>query len=118
MTEQRFDGVCDALENCPAEAAHMKSRSGLMIAIRAVDGWQLSQAEAASRLGVTQLRMNDLLRGRIDKLSLDALIILATEAGLTVAWRVSKPAARRSDNIRNRNRTTAYVIMATERLRF
>ncbi|HEY8332893.1 MAG TPA: XRE family transcriptional regulator [Tardiphaga sp.] len=84
MSEQRFDSVWDALENAPAEAANMKARSGLMIAIRdAVDGWQLTQAEAAKRLGVTQPRMNDLLRGRIDKLSLDALMILATTAGLT-----------------------------------
>jgi predicted XRE-type DNA-binding protein len=37
--------------------------------------------------------MNDLLRGRIDKFSLDALMILATTAGLTVEWRVIKPAA-------------------------
>lgn len=94
MTEPRFDSVWDALENSPAEAANMKARAGLMIAIRdAVDGWQLSQAEAASRLGVTQPRINDLLRGRIDKFSLDALMILATQAGLTVEWRVSKPAA-------------------------
>jgi predicted XRE-type DNA-binding protein len=94
MSEQRFDSVWDALENSPAEAANMKARSGLMIAIRdAVDGWQLTQTEAAKRLGVTQPRMNDLLRGRIDKFSLDALMVLATEAGLTVEWRVSKPAA-------------------------
>jgi predicted XRE-type DNA-binding protein len=94
MTEARFDSIWDALENSPAEAANMKARAGLMIAIRdAVDGWQLTQAEAAKRLGVTQPRMNDLLRGRIDKFSLDALMILATEAGLTVEWRVSKPAA-------------------------
>jgi predicted XRE-type DNA-binding protein len=65
-----------------------------MIAIRdAVDGWKLTQAEAAKRLGVTQPRMNDLLRGRIGKSSLDALMILATEAGLKVEWRVGKPAA-------------------------
>jgi predicted XRE-type DNA-binding protein len=94
MTEQRFDSVWDALENSPAEAANMKARSGLMIAIRdVIEGWQLTQAEAASRLGVTQPRLNDLLRGRIDKFSLDALMILATGAGLTVEWRVSKPAA-------------------------
>ena len=92
MTEQRFDSVWDALENSPAEAANMKARAGLMTAIRdAADGWKLTQAEAAKRLGVTQPRMNDLLRGRIDKFSLDALMILATEAGLTVEWRVSKP---------------------------
>ena len=94
MTEQRFDSVWDALENSPAEAANMKARSSLMIAIRdVIEGWQLTQAEAASRLGVTQPRLNDLLRGRIDKFSLDALMILATGAGLTVEWRVGKPAA-------------------------
>jgi predicted XRE-type DNA-binding protein len=54
---------------------------------------ELTQVEAAKRLGVTQPRMNDLLRGRIDKFSLDALMILATTAGLTVEWRVIKPAA-------------------------
>ena len=94
MTEQRFDSVWDALENSPAEAANMKARSSLMIAIRdVIEGWQLTQAEAASRLGVTQPRLNDLLRGRIDKFSLDALMILAAGAGLTVEWRVGKPAA-------------------------
>lgn len=94
MAEARFDSVWDALENSPAEAANMKARSDLMIAIRdAVDGWQLTQAEAATRLGVTQPRMNDLLRGRIDKFSLDALTILAIEAGLVVEWRIRKPAA-------------------------
>jgi predicted XRE-type DNA-binding protein len=94
MTEPRFDSVWDALENSPAEAANMKARSGLMIAIRdAVNGWQLTQTEAAKRLGVTQPRMNDLLRGRIDKFTIDALMILATQAGLTVEWRVSQPAA-------------------------
>jgi len=94
MTEPVFDSVWDALENSPAEAANMKARSGLMIAIRdVVDGWELTQVEAAKRLGVTQPRMNDLLRGRIDKFSLDALMILAAAAGLTVEWRVVKPAA-------------------------
>lgn len=94
MSETRFANVWDALENSPAEAANMKARASLMIAIRdAVDGWKLTQTEAAKRLGVTQPRLNDLLRGRIDKFSLDALIVLATEAGLTVEWRVGKPAA-------------------------
>lgn len=94
MTGERFDSVWDALENSPAEAANMKARSGLMIAIQeAVASWKLTQAEAAKRLGVTQPRMNDLLRGRIDKFSLDALMILASSAGLTVEWRIAKTAA-------------------------
>jgi len=94
MDDQRFANVWDAVEETPGEAALMKARSGLMIAIReAVAGWKLTQVEAAKRLGVTQPRMNDLLRGRIDKFSLDALMILATGAGLTVEWRVAKSAA-------------------------
>ena len=94
MTEERFDSVWQALETSPADAANMKARSGLMIAIQeAVAGWKLTQAEAAKRLGVTQPRLNDLLRGRIDKFSLDALMLLATAAGLTVEWRISRPAA-------------------------
>ena len=72
----------------------MKARSGLMNAIQeAIADWKLTQAEAAKRLGVTQPRMNDLLRGRIDKFSLDALMILATGSGLTVEWRIAKTAA-------------------------
>jgi len=94
MTGECFESVWDALEDSPAEAANMKARSGLMIAIQeAVVSWKLTQAEAAKRLGVTQPRMNDLLRGRIDKFSLDALMILATGAGLKVEWRVAKAAA-------------------------
>lgn len=94
MTEDHFDSIWDALEDSPAEAANMKARSGLMTAIReAVLGWNVTQADAARRLGVTQPRMNDLLRGRIDKFSLDALMVLASSAGLTVEWRIGKTAA-------------------------
>jgi predicted XRE-type DNA-binding protein len=94
MTDQRFDSVWDALENSPAKAANMKARADIMIAIRgAVDAWGITQTAAAKRLGVTQPRMNDLLRGRIDKFSLDALMNLAAPAGLTVKWRVVRSAA-------------------------
>ena len=94
MDDQQFANFWDAVEQNPGEAAVMKARSGLMIAIQeAVAGWKLTQAEAAKRLGVTQPRMNDLLRGRIDKFSLDALMILASSAGLSVEWRIAKTAA-------------------------
>ena len=94
MEIHSFENVFDAIADTPAEAANMKARAGLMTAIRdAAEGWKLTQAEAAKRLGVTQPRMNDLLRGRIDKFSLDALMILATQAKLTVEWWVGKPAA-------------------------
>ncbi len=94
MTEERFDSVWHALENSPAEAANMRARSDIMIAIRdTVASWKLTQAEAAKRLGITQPRMNDLLRGRIDKFSVDALMNLATAAGLKVEWHIARTAA-------------------------
>jgi predicted XRE-type DNA-binding protein len=48
---------------------------------------------AAKKLGLTQPRMNDLLRGRINKFSLDTLMNLATRAGLAVRVEVVRPAA-------------------------
>ncbi len=55
-----------------------------MIAIsEAVSGWRVTQTEAR-RLAVTQPRLNDLLRGRVGKFSLDALVALAARAGLAV----------------------------------
>jgi len=94
MKEQRFKSVWDAIESSPAEAANMKARSDVLIAIRkVVDGWNVTQAEAAKRLGINQPRVNDLLRGKIDKFSLDALMNLAARAGLSVRVKVVRPAA-------------------------
>ena len=73
MKKQRFDSVWDAIEPSRAQAANMKARAEMMIAIReTVAAWGLTQARTAKRLGLTQPRLNDLLRGRINKFSLDA----------------------------------------------
>jgi predicted XRE-type DNA-binding protein len=94
MKRQRFASVWDAIEDSPSEAANMRARANLVIAIReVVDSWALTQAQAAKRLGVTQPRMNDLVRGRIGKFSLDALINLAARAGLSVRVEVVRRAA-------------------------
>ncbi len=91
---QVFGSVWDALEDSPAEAANMRLRSELMIAVQeAVAGWGLTQVEAAGRLEVTQPRLNDLLRGRVGKFSLDALILLAERAGLSVRMQIERAAA-------------------------
>jgi predicted XRE-type DNA-binding protein len=93
MARQKFMSVWDALEDSAAEAANMRARSELMIAVRSrIESWKMSQTEAARRLGLTQPRLNDLMRGRIDKFSLDALINLAKPAGLTVRIRIGKAA--------------------------
>ena len=94
MKEKRFKSVWDALEDSPAQSASMKARADVMIAIRkVVDGWRTTQTEAAARLEITQPRLNDLLRGRIDKFSLDALMNIAARAGLSVRVKVVRPAA-------------------------
>ncbi len=85
MKQQVFESVWDALEETPGEAARMAMRSELLIAIdQRVRSWNMTQADAARRLGVTQPRLNDLLRGKITKFSLDTLINLAMQAGLSV----------------------------------
>ena len=85
MKNQKFDSVWDAIENTQVEAASMKARSELMIALKDVIGrMEVTQAEAAKKLGITQPRLNDLLRGRINRFSLDALFDLAVSAGLEV----------------------------------
>ncbi len=91
---QTFASVWDALEETPEAAANMRLRSELVIAVRsAVERWQMTQAQAANRLGVTQPRLNDLLRGRIARFSLDALIGMADRAGLAVRMEITPVAA-------------------------
>ena len=58
-----------------------------------IESWEVNQTAAAKRLGLTQPRLNDLLRGRINKFSLDALMMLATKAGLSVRVKIVRPAA-------------------------
>ncbi len=85
MKTKTFANVWDALSDSPEEAATMKIRSDVMIAIHdAIRAWDTTQAKAAGRLGVTQPRLNDLLQGKINKFSLDALLTLAGRAGLKV----------------------------------
>ena len=95
MTEETasFASVWDAIEDSTTDAANMKARSEIMIAVQeTVRSWETTQAGAAKRLGVTQPRLNDLLRGKVDRFSLDSLTNLAAAAGLSIEWSV-KPAS-------------------------
>ena len=96
MQRQRFETIWGALSDTPAESASMAMRSELLIAIeQRVRGWKVTKAEAARRLGITQPRLNDLLRGKIANFSLDSLINLASQAGLKVTLAV-KPDIHRA----------------------
>jgi predicted XRE-type DNA-binding protein len=82
---QTFASVWDAIADTPQEAANLQARAELMRQIAAIikaNGWK--QTEAAAHCGVTQPRMNDLLRGRVSRFSLDALVTIATALGRRV----------------------------------
>ena len=82
MKKQTFTNVWDALEDTKEAAANLRVRAELMIEVeRYVKKSRLTQAAAAKQLGITQPRLNDLLRGRIDKFSVDALVNILTRAG-------------------------------------
>ena len=82
---ESFASVWDAIADTPEQAANLRARSELMRQITAIvkeSNW--TQTEAAQRCGVTQPRMNDLLRGRVSRFSIDALVNIATAIGGTV----------------------------------
>ncbi len=80
-----YKSVWDAIADTPEQAANLRARSDLMRAIAQIvasHGW--TQADAAQRCGITQPRMNDLLRGRLSRFSLDALVNIAAALGQRV----------------------------------
>jgi predicted XRE-type DNA-binding protein len=80
-----YASVWDAIADTPEQAANLRARAELMQKIAAIvkeSGW--TQANAAARCGITQPRMNDLLRGRVSRFSIDALVNIATAIGRRV----------------------------------
>ncbi|MCX7564577.1 XRE family transcriptional regulator [Xanthomonadaceae bacterium XH05] len=91
--KQRFVSVWDAIEDTPAEAENMKLRSELLLALKSrISQSGMTQAQAAKLFGVTQPRVSDLMRGKINLFGLDALVNMATVAGLHVELRVLEAA--------------------------
>ena len=85
MKKRRFESVWDAIESNPREAANLRARSELMIALKErLQASKLTQAQAAKLLGVTQPRVSDLMRGKIDLFSLETLIDMLARAGAHV----------------------------------
>ena len=93
MSKKRFASVWDAIESTPAQAENMKLRSALMRALTDhIVRVGLSQSEAAKLLGVTQPRISDLKRGKIELFGLDTLVNMIGAAGLHIEMRVSDAA--------------------------
>ena len=89
MSNKKYTSVWDAIEDTPEEAENMKLRSGLMMALKThLDRNGLSQSQAAKLFGVTQPRISDLMRGKINLFGLDSLVNMAAAAGMRVEIRV------------------------------
>ena len=74
----------------PHEAEVMLLRAKLAEALRAwMERGKLTQAQAAKRLGVTQPRVSEIVRGKVELLSLDYLVGLCAKARIPVGVRLA-----------------------------
>ena len=90
---KRYTNVFDALEDNPVVADNLRIRSELMIQLRGIiEQEHLTQEEAARRLGVTQPRISDLVRGKIERFTIDMLVNMLTRVGLYVEITLRKAA--------------------------
>jgi predicted XRE-type DNA-binding protein len=80
----------------PTESRNLQLRSQMMTALRKfIEREDLTQAQAAKRLHVTQPRISDLTCGKISRFSLDVLVNMLAETGIEVDLRLKpKPATR------------------------
>jgi len=85
MSKKRFESVWDAIEDTAQDAAAMRARADLMLQLQEhLRKRKVSQSEAAKLLKVTQPRVSDLMRGRIDLFSTDMLIEMLGRLGARV----------------------------------
>jgi predicted XRE-type DNA-binding protein len=84
-----YKSVWDAIEATPQEAANMRAKSKLLMALQSwLEQSPGTQKAAATHLGITQPRLSDLKRGHIDLFSLDTLLNMAEQAGLAPTIKV------------------------------
>lgn len=75
------------------EAENLRLRAELMMRIEEFYRRSaMTQIDAAKLLGLTQPRLNALLKGKIEIFSLDALVLIASKAGMSVQLQVKKAA--------------------------
>ncbi len=94
MKMARYSNVFDALEDDPAVAENLKIRAQLMHDLRDyIQDNELTQSKAAALFGVDQPRVSDLVRGKIDKFTIDMLVSMLVKAGKHVDVRITDQAA-------------------------
>lgn len=93
MKMQKFENVFDALYD-GEEAVEMKRRADLAAVLeRFIEHRKLTQPQAAKLLGVSQPRVNDLLRGRLHRFSVDALLTMMDRVEIQIEFKVKFPKA-------------------------
>lgn len=93
MSKQEYTSIWDAIEDTPEEAENLKLRSSLMTELKShIIRNEMTQAQAAKLFRVTQPRISDLMRGKINLFGLDALVNMAAAAGMYLELRVLEPA--------------------------
>lgn len=82
MTQKTFKNVWDALEDDAGMARNLTIRSELMLKIeQVIEKRGLTQAQAAEIMQVTQARISDLKRGKIEKFTIDKLVNILIRLG-------------------------------------
>ncbi len=91
--QKEFKSVWDAIEYDPGQATNLRLRSQLMTEVSEYVRYSgLTQTEAASSLGTTQLHLNDVIKGRIEKCTVERLVNMLTAAGYSVDLDISHTA--------------------------
>jgi predicted XRE-type DNA-binding protein len=94
MKMQRYRNVFAALESDPAVAENLKIRSQLMSTLSLhIEKLNLTQREAAELFGVNQPRISDLVRGKIERFTIDMLVNMLARAGKHLRVKVTAKAA-------------------------
>ena len=97
MDMHTYRNVWDAIASTPVEAENLKLRSQLMMTLEQyIVREGITQEEAAQRLGVSRPRVSDLVRGHIDKFTIDKLVNMAARVGLTATLTVKRERKRKA----------------------
>jgi predicted XRE-type DNA-binding protein len=89
--KQSGDNVFRDLGFSSEESENLKIRADLMIQIgKLIRSRRLTQAKAAALFGVTQPRVSDLIRGKIERFSIDTLVAMLGHAGVQVQFALGR----------------------------
>ncbi|MEN0108378.1 MAG: XRE family transcriptional regulator [Pseudomonas sp.] len=82
--------IWEMMASSPEEAQELRQRARLLCDVLCtVHGWEVSRKEAAERLQLTQRRVDDLLKGKIERFTLPELVQMAVHANVPIAATIS-----------------------------